>query len=536
MSVLPTTTAEDSMVPYSREKEKNCRNCDEVINRRSTHLVCQLCRWKFHLRCTTVSEDDYQRITSSDGSLIYKCAWCSETGALIQPMWYVFDTQSYFKWIDKMVKDHKKSIKEEKKVIANTNSKYKASLADLDRKLQVASSAYQKIQQQLKKTNDKMALSQTNYDVQSAKLVALTQELNTVKISAQSAGDRDKLVDSLTSEITALKAKLVKIPELENEIARLKLQSTQKVHDTSFRPPLGKRLRETTPQQAQDPRPKVRRIENDPNTQALTFAEIIRSSPTPIENYASINIIGDDANELAIKLDDKKLCTDNGILSTQKRSDGKFTVKFANSKASEKFKQVITEKYKNNVVINPITPYTPSMKIVCLDDLQSPIADLISDINASNTFKSPITFIREYLIDTPRRTYRNIVLKCETEDLSKYTANGILIGNLRYRCYEIVRTTQCFRCYDFGHISSKCTNKVVCRHCSGHHEINMCDSLDTPPACLNCKIKGNSHNHRVTAENCPVRLDRISGLKAFLFKKNQNQRETIQSITSHNHL
>lgn len=520
----PSQVTENSMVAYSRVKEKHCRNCDLVVNQRLGHLVCQLCRWKFHLRCTTVSDDDYHRIIGSDGSIIFKCSWCSETGALIDPLWYTFDTQSCFKWFQKQFDDYKKTVENSRKSITKTNKLYSTNITDLNRKFQVASSSYISIQKKLKNTEIELSKTITKYELQTRQIVTLTDEINALKNSPRFENDDyNTVVKNLTTELGVLKEKLNTVPELETEIQRLRVQLATKPPDTSFRPPLNKRGREKSPL-SNDRQNKVRRIEVDTSDTKPTFAEIIRGSPTPIENYVNVNIIGPDADELVQKLADKKLCNENGILSSQKRSNGTFTLKFSNSTDNDQFRKIITEKYKDNVVFNQLKPYSPTMKIVCLDDLQNSIEEIISEIKLSNKFKCEFELVREYFIDTPRRTYRNVVIKCDTDDLATFVSNGIQIGAKKYRVYEIIRTVQCFRCYNFGHISRNCTNKVICRHCAGNHDFKECTSLDAQPTCFNCKMKGMSFNHRVTADNCQVKIDRIDGLKTFLLKRNQNSK------------
>ena len=46
----------------------------------------------------------------------------------------------------------------------------------------------------------------------------------------------------------------------------------------------------------------------------------------------------------------------------------------------------------------------------------------------------------------------------------------------------------CYKCCNFGHGASSCTNKIVCPHCLGNHTWNEC-SLKNAPKCLRCKLE-----------------------------------------------
>ena len=78
---------------------------------------------------------------------------------------------------------------------------------------------------------------------------------------------------------------------------------------------------------------------------------------------------------------------------------------------------------------------------------------------------------------------------------SSYVPDYIMIRHLRIRVKKwISKPNQCFRCYEYGHVESKCSNRSKCFICSGEHDLgNQCSSTRF---CFHCK--GNhSPNSRV---------------------------------------
>lgn len=117
-----------------------------------------------------------------------------------------------------------------------------------------------------------------------------------------------------------------------------------------------------------------------------------------------------------------------------------------------------------------------------------------------------------YTVNAQRRSYRNIVVACSLNILKATTGVGTIFRDRTFKCYEQVRTLQCFRCYAFGHMANRCTNKISCRNCAGEHISTECPDQTGEPKCANCIVYKRPHQHRVTYEMCPTRIARINGL------------------------
>ena len=80
------------------------------------------------------------------------------------------------------------------------------------------------------------------------------------------------------------------------------------------------------------------------------------------------------------------------------------------------------------------------------------------------------------------------------------------------RCYvrDRVRVTQCYRCQQFGHVSSNCaSSSQACRYCSGCHSAKDCPFKSNPGKykCANCKL-----NHTSTFTKCSIMQSQVDAL------------------------
>ncbi|XP_076638237.1 uncharacterized protein LOC143350197 [Colletes latitarsis] len=106
----------------------------------------------------------------------------------------------------------------------------------------------------------------------------------------------------------------------------------------------------------------------------------------------------------------------------------------------------------------------------------------------------------EVRLKTLRSTYRGTQLAV-VEVPTQWVAGlkdgeRICIGYTVCRLKIVPKVTRCFRCHDFGHISTDCTVKVtdgmICRKCGGEgHSMQECTLV---PACRLCVKKGLPHS------------------------------------------
>ena len=72
---------------------------------------------------------------------------------------------------------------------------------------------------------------------------------------------------------------------------------------------------------------------------------------------------------------------------------------------------------------------------------------------------------------------------------------------------------QCYRCYEFGHKSDRCSAKQPkCGRCGEDHDQRKCESDKV--RCTSCATAGlDNHNHEAIDRNCPTRKRILENIK-----------------------
>lgn len=449
----------DSMVEYNRDKKSNCRECENSLGNFLTAIPCIACTWRFHPKCTKLNGKQLECLGLKDSTaqLSFICGWCKTTIKQITPNWLAYDTQSYFKWIEAQLADERKSWKDKVKSLKDMADSFKGAMSDIKRSTDIERRKFE-----------------TNVNMSNVDVV-------------------EKIVfDNLKTEFNELVTVHAKCV---NEIKRLKEHSDGLAKQMKYAPMPG------------DHANKIDRP---------TYAEALKNATNGIARRIEV----DERNEEFMQ----KITTANvkeipGLTKIIPRGNKVATLVFENEAAVTEFETQSVVKFPKVFKINKTREYTPHMKIVCIDDIDTDCNELIAAAKNGNFLDDSVQLVREYTIRTPRRIYRNFIVSCTVDLLKEYLSNGVIIGNERRRCYESVRTLQCFRCYDYGHFSSNCKNNVVCRKCGENHVSTACTDLSGKFTCLNCKLAGKDYTHSITSENCPRRIERVNGLIDFLVKK-----------------
>lgn len=454
----------DSMVEYNRQKNKNCRECDQVLKDFRAAIPCTTCNWRFHLKCTNLNKQQVEclGLKGTIAQLSYNCGWCKTTLNEVSPKWLAYDTQSYFKMIDVQLADERNSWKNKLKTLKDTADSFKKTISDVKRSTDIERETF--------KTN----VNLSNVDV--IEKVAF---------------------DKLNTEFNELKSAYEKCVD---EIAKLKKHSGDLAKAT-------KNVSVPADQTVKIDRP--------------TYAEALKNASLSSEVVRRIEV--DETNqEYLQKITSANVNEIPGLAKVISRGKRTATLVFENEVAVTEFETQSTAKFPNVFKVNKVREYTPQMKIVCIDDIDTDGNELIAAAKQGNFLDNSVELVREYTITTPRRTYRNFIVSCSIELLKDYLSTGVIIGNERRRCYESVRTLQCYRCFDYGHFANNCKNNVVCRKCGDNHISTACTDASGRLTCLNCKLAGKDYAHSVMSDNCPRRIERVNGLIDFLVNKKKS--------------
>lgn len=220
------------------------------------------------------------------------------------------------------------------------------------------------------------------------------------------------------------------------------------------------------------------------------------------------------SNELGKKIKSKVNTTELNIQINNVRNISKngILVECNNSNDCEKLKKKINDELVNVARASIPEKRNPRMIIYNLEHLieeEEFIRQLIEKnpelIAESEEVKDEIKFkfftnvknnTKHGVIEcTPR--IRNVIIK----------TRNIYTEWSRHNVADFISIIQCYNCFKFGHIASKCNSERVCPECSDKH-VGICEKA--VKCCKNCKIF-NSHvdqnnqtnaNHSALDKNC----------------------------------
>lgn len=148
--------------------------------------------------------------------------------------------------------------------------------------------------------------------------------------------------------------------------------------------------------------------------------------------------------------------------------------------------------------------------------------------------KTGLKIESRYKVKTKEGEHDNIILSSDLGTHHQLLRHGaIIFGFSSCKIFEYVNIIQCFRCMRFGHFARDSKHAPRCQLCTQNHEKKECTQEFIISKCVNC-AQANRRNgtiystrHRSTDERCPVRVQRINGLKTYLISKTDDHRKII---------
>lgn len=134
-----------------------------------------------------------------------------------------------------------------------------------------------------------------------------------------------------------------------------------------------------------------------------------------------------------------------------------------------------------------------------------------------------LTYVEHFDVPFKNGQYTNIIVSCDLQTLRRVLQKGsVLCGLEMKKVHEHIEILQCFGCQRYGHVAASCKAQPCCKFCGLDHLSRLCGESETFK-CANCtreNKKGAKLNagHKATDERCPMRAERISGLKEFAIK------------------
>lgn len=325
----------------------------------------------------------------------------------------------------------------------------------------------------------------------------------------------NEMTSSVIDKFTAILAEKEKvIGNLNVEISNLKSQSTRKTDDKH------EDLQREKPQHsyaqvATRGRPtSIRRAhDRSKSRKAMNAERAVKAKATnpPVAFYMNSN--GEDsthAKEALWKTVTKKTRTPKINLITT--SSGRILVKPINKESEDILRNIANK--KPGTLIEDL-PRRPRIIIKHLDsstsasELPSMIASQNPDLGLSTVVADDAIFP---IFKRGKRDLPTVNWVCEVIPnlYHKIIKQTLYVGFYRCHVSAFENVTQCYKCLQFGHPSTKCSKEtVVCAHCSAPgHKRTDCQHLSKDPVCVNCKGK-----HQATDPTCSRKSITLANLQ-----------------------
>ncbi|GBN35891.1 hypothetical protein AVEN_131875-1 [Araneus ventricosus] len=109
------------------------------------------------------------------------------------------------------------------------------------------------------------------------------------------------------------------------------------------------------------------------------------------------------------------------------------------------------------------------------------------------------------------------VIEAQPQEFKRILKKGKLSFEWsRLSLREFVRPTRCYKCNEYGHISTRCEGKETCPKCGEGHKGPDCVNQHKCTACTAANVKfqkGYNTGHPATDSNCPSYLHEMVELR-----------------------
>lgn len=263
-------------------------------------------------------------------------------------------------------------------------------------------------------------------------------------------------------------------------------------------------------------------------TLALTYAQSLAQALTPTEAIRTIKITGetDQATQALINQFKNDNClAEMPINSVKEKNDGIFVIKCKDEVTATTVENTLKTKYNTAIDVRHPTAKLPQLKIT---RLSTPITDkdeIKQQLILQNVILRDTEFsvLDVYTVRTQRGTYQNIIIECPLELHTRLVDKKTLVFSIgEARVWEHIEMLSCGKCCEYGHTSKNCKNESRCRKCTEKHETKTStqDNIQRCVLCVKAMEKGADLNpgHRPSDGRCPIRRQRIEGLKNFIIR------------------
>lgn len=199
-----------------------------------------------------------------------------------------------------------------------------------------------------------------------------------------------------------------------------------------------------------------------------------------------------------------------GVENLKEGKEGAVIINCSDSNTKEKIREKVTTELGHHYSVVDGIQKNPKIIIRGVEEdfiddkviLDSLIEQNELCVNENSIFKVQAKYKQK-----DRKNKGNIIISLDGTLKNKICQmEKVNIGWRRCMVQEYYSVVRCFKCARYGHVATKCENKVTCYNCANEHKTTDC-SCDTLK-CINCvetnnKLKKSLNvNHAVTDPEC----------------------------------
>ncbi|KAK2578236.1 hypothetical protein KPH14_001021 [Odynerus spinipes] len=210
-----------------------------------------------------------------------------------------------------------------------------------------------------------------------------------------------------------------------------------------------------------------------------------------------------------------------GVTKVQEIKNGSIIIGCRDEIEREKLRAAAKEELKEKYKVEVPRVGLPKIKIVGVDTDEAEMNDneILKALCNQNNLETggeghEQKVIYKYI--NKMNGKMNIILQVNNKNFEEIILTGRLnLGYRRYKVEEYVSIVQCFNCWGYGHMASRCKKNGNCRKCGEEHKEKECK--ETEPICINCTNRMNKYNitdtnikHVANDRKCPCYLKIIN--------------------------
>lgn len=260
--------------------------------------------------------------------------------------------------------------------------------------------------------------------------------------------------------------------------------------------------------------------------QSATFAEVLNNSLSFGSSSRTLNIVGNEATTIKIS---QRILNDADFINVHYKnvrikSPNAIAIHCTSPDEARKLDDLIDLKYKESVISERNVERLPRIKISGFPT-NAPAEELKGKLISANPELATLNFrvVDIYSVNTRDGFYTNMIVESELTTHAKIMSmKSLLFGLKKLKIYEQTNLIQCSKCYNFGHLKSRCMKPTACRRCGDEHTHAECTS--TKIRCTNCLFSNNTgttfnSGHLANDPRCPIYKKRLEVVKQKLLAK-----------------